>query len=434
MNDSSSSPNLDAGKKERFYYGWVVLVTCLILITVSYGLRFSFGVFFKSLEEEFGWNRATTSGVFSAYMVLCAVVAVLGGWAIDRYGAKIIVIVMGCFASLSLLLTSQISAPWHLFVSYSLLLAIGTGATYTIGVSAASRWFKERRALAIAIVTSGVGFGTLFMSPIASYLITGYGWRTSYMILALIAFCIMVPCSLFLRKAPSETAVPARDKKAEGINQDAAGEQNDEPEGFSLLQAIRTRSFWLLMCVWFFYSFCLFVVMTHIVRHAIDLGTTDMQAALILTFMGAANIPSRILMGIATDRFGKKRIAVICGLFMAGAMLWLTGSSSLWMLYVFAIVFGAAYGGLAPPTVAIVGDTFGLRHIGVIFGALEIGWAAGAAVGPALAGYIFDTTSSYYLAFLLGMIGMLIVVVLFPMVRAPTAKTRAALSQIAYRR
>ena len=168
--------------------------------------------------------------------------------------------------------------------------------------------------------------------------------------------------------------------------------------------------------------------MTHIVGQAIDLGNTPIQAALILTFMGAANVPCRILMGFATDRFGKKRIAIICGLFMAGAMLWLTQASSLWMLYVFAIVFGAAYGGLAPPTVAIVGDTFGLRHIGVIFGSLEIGWTAGAAVGPALAGYIFDTTGSYYLAFLLGMIGILIVVVLFPTVRAATAKTRGELS------
>ena len=113
---------------------------------------------------------------------------------------------------------------------------------------------------------------------------------------------------------------------------------------------------------------------------------------------------------------------------MTAAMFWLTESSSLWMLYVFAAVFGAGYGGLAPPITAIVGDTFGVRHIGTIFGLLEIGWVFGAAIGPALAGYIFDTTGRYYLAFLLGALATLIIVFLILLLRVPKSKTRNKLS------
>jgi MFS family permease len=109
---------------------------------------------------------------------------------------------------------------------------------------------------------------------------------------------------------------------------------------------------------------------------------------------------------------------------MVVAMLWLIESSSLWMLYVFAVAFGAAYGGLAPPTTAIVGDTFGVRHIGAIFGVLEVGWVSGAAVGPALAGYIFDTTGRYYLAFWLAVIAALIIVVLVLFLRVKPVNTR----------
>lgn len=424
--DSSSSSNSKIGKG-RFYYGWVVLAVCLILITISYGIRFSFGVFFESLEQDFGWTRALTSGVFSVYMLIGALFAILGGWVADRYGAKIVFMVMGFFTLLGLLLTSQANALWHFFVSYSLLVAIGTGPTYAVATSIATRWFIQRRGLALAIVTSGVGLGSILMAPVAAYLIADYGWRTSYVAIGFIALIIMIPCSLLLKRTPGEAAL-SKDKQPEAVNLDSSEERSNELRDFSLLQAIRTRNFLLMIFLWVFYAFCLFMVMTHIVRHAIDLGITSMQAASIISVSGFANIPSRILMGIVSDRFGRKRAALICALLMAAAMLWLTESSSLWMLYVFAAAFGAAYGGLAPPLASIVGDTFGVRHIGVIFGVLEVGWVFGAAVGPALAGYIFDTTGRYYLAFLSGVLAALIMVVLILFLRVPTAKTRNKLS------
>ena len=118
--------------KDRIFYGWVVVTATFIIGLAMFGTRNSFGVFFKSLESEFDLNRATTSGIFSAYMVLGAAFAVLGGWALDRYGARITILLMGLFTGASLLLTSQASAIWQLFASYSLLLALGTGAGYTM--------------------------------------------------------------------------------------------------------------------------------------------------------------------------------------------------------------------------------------------------------------------------------------------------------------
>lgn len=420
IKDSSSSSNSKIGK-ERFYYGWIVLAACLIITMIGYGIRYSFGVFFKSLEQEFEWTRAMTSGVFSVYMLLGALFAILGGWVADRYGAKIVVILMGIFTGLSLLLTSQANAPWHLFLSFSLLLAIGNGPTWNITMSTASRWFIEKRGLALGIVGSGIGIGTILMAPIATYLIASYEWRIAYLVIGLAAFFIMIPSSLLLKRAPGEAA----DEKPEAINLNfPEGQSSTETGEFSLFQAAKTGSLWFLVSIWFLYAFTLLMTMTHMVPHAIDLGFTSMQAASILSISSLANIPGRILMGIVSDRFGMKRAAVICALLMAGAMLLLIESSSLWMLYLFAVVFGFAYGGLAPPTTAIVGDTFGLRHIGVILGALGISWGAGGALGPALAGYMFDTTGSYYSAFLLGMAAPLVMVILILSLRIPTAKTR----------
>ncbi len=423
MNTNVSSTSDARTGKRLFYFGWVILAVCCIFVTISYGIRLSFGVFFESLEQEFGWTRALTSSVFSVYMLLGSVFAILGGLATDRYGPKIVFMVTALFAFLGLLLTGRAVEPWHLFVNYSLLVAIGTGPTYVIATSTATRWFMKRRALALAITTSGVGLGSLFMVPVAAYFIASYGWRTAYLSQRFIAIIIMIPLSLLLKRAP-----PAPDlsvlQEPEAINHGSPGSAGHEPGDLSVAQAVRTKNFWLLIIIWFFYSFCLFMVMTHIVRYAIDLGITPLQAASIISISGLANIPARILMGLVSDRFGRKRVALACASLMVAALMWLTQSSSLGMLYVFAAVFGAAYGGLSPPTTAIIGDTFGISHIGAIFGVLEVGWMSGAAVGPAVAGYLFDTTGSYHLAFRLAVAASVVIVVLVLFLKVRPVKAR----------
>ena len=166
------------------------------------------------------------------------------------------------------------------------------------------------------------------------------------------------------------------------------------------------------------------MVTTHIVRYAIDLDISPLQAASLISLSGFANIPARIITGMVSDRFGRKLVALICASIMAVSMLLLTQSSSLWSLYVFAVVFGAAYGGLSPPSTAMVGDSFGTRHIGLVFGLLDVGWVCGAAAGPALAGYIFDTNGNYSLAFFIGILSALVIVVLLLFMKASKPKHR----------
>jgi len=142
------------------------------------------------------------------------------------------------------------------------------------------------------------------------------------------------------------------------------------------------------------------------------LGISSMKAAAILTLLGGTSIPGRLLMGRVSDIIGWKQGSIISALFMAGAMALPVGGSNLWTLYLFGIIFGLSYGAIDPPIVALIGDVFGLRHIGVIMGALVVGWSAGAAIGPALAGYIFDVNGNYVFAFLVGVVAMIVAAVL----------------------
>ena len=395
--------------KDRLFYGWVVVTACFVINAIIFGTRYSFGIFFKSIEGEFDLSRAATSGVFSAYMVLCPVFAVLGGWALDRYGPRMVTFLMGLFTGLGLLLTSQASSPWQLFITYSLLLAIGTGAAYIVMMSTIVRWFDKKRGLALGIAGSGVGLGTVVMAPFVTYLIVNSDWRTAYIVMGIIAGLVVIFSSMLLRKDPGEIGVLPDGVKPDADKIGSKDEQDDtQPVSLSLLQALRTRNFWFLWITWLMWSLCLHLVLTHIVPHATDIGISVIDAAIVFSLISMVSIPGRLIMGEVSDRVGRRASAIICALLQAGAMVWLIWSQDLWMFYLFALVYGFGYGGLDPSTLALVGEIFGLRNIGVTMGALGVGWGIGAAIGPVVGGLIFDASQSYFTAFLIGAFAMLV--------------------------
>jgi len=395
----------------------VVTGAGFLIAVVGLGTRYSFGVFFKSIETEFALTRGATSGVFSIYMLLCCVFAVLGGWALDRYGPKVVVFLMGSFTGLSLLLTSQANSAWQLLVSYGLLLSLGTGAIYAVVNSTASRWFDKKRGFVLGITTSGGGFGAIVMAPFATYLISNFGWRTAFIVMGLIAWLVISSMCLILKKDPGDMGL-----LPDGVKSEAAqpGPQKKEGKaqltGPSLLQASRTSNFWFLGLVWLLLSLDVHLVFVHVVPYAVDMGNSLMDAAIILALIGGTTIPGRLLVGRASDTIGRKAPAIACALLQVGALLWLMWARELWMLYVFAIAFGFLWGGFGVLTTALIGDVFGMRSIGAIMGMMSAGWALGAASGPAIGGYIFDVSGTYFMAFAAGAVAILIAALLVALV------------------
>ena len=147
------------------FYGWVIVGSGFVMSVIGIGSRYCYGVFLQSLEVEFGITRMATSSIFSIYMLLCSMVAIFGGWAMDRYGPKRVGIFMATFTGLSFFLTSQASSAWQLFITYSLLFSLGNGAMYTIVNSTVSKWFVKKRGLVVGITSSGGVVGTFVMAP-----------------------------------------------------------------------------------------------------------------------------------------------------------------------------------------------------------------------------------------------------------------------------
>ena len=389
--------------------------------TTLWGVRFSFGVFFKSIEAEFSLSRAATSGVISVYMIVASVFCLLAGWVVDRYGPRTIILLMGLVTGLSLLLTSQIHSAWQLFITYSVLLAIGTSAMYIVLAATASRWFEKKRGFALGIASSGTGLGMVIMSPLATYLISGFGWRIAYIVLGLITWVIVIPMSRLLRKDPYEIgALPdgaISTIRATGAPGTTIKDNSVSPPGFSLRGLFGTGSFWVLSFIWLLVAVSHFFVLTHIVPHATDIGVSDGEAAAILALIGGIGIIGRVLAGRTSDRIGSKAAAIGFSLATVGAMVWLIWARDLWALYLFAVVYGFAFGGRATAISVLTAEAFGVSNIGVILGLMDIGWGAGGAIGSAMGGLIFDVTGSYVIAFEVGALALLIITLLIAMVK-----------------
>ena len=411
-----------SGIKDKLFYGWVVVIAFFIIFTIASGIRFSFGVFFKSLVSEFGLTRAETSGVYSVYMLLCCVVSIVSGWGADKFSPRILISLMGLFTGLSLILTSQAQSLWQLFVVYSLLLAMGFGGVFVVSSSIIIRWFDKKRGVAIGLTTSGAGLGTVIMAPFAAYLIATLSWRMSFIVMGMIAWLLIIPMAMLIKKDPTEMGllpygVESNKGKTGGSNEMVG---STPPTGFSLSHAFETKNFWYLGFVWLLSPISIFMILTHIVPHGTDMGIPVMEAATILSLIGAMNIPGRLLVGRISDSLGRKATAITCLLFLAGAIIWLIFSKDLWMFYLFALVFGFFWGGLSTVTTAMVGDIFGLRSIGIIMGTLSAVWFLGAAIGPFIGGLIYDISNNYSLAFSICVAAMVIATLLLALIKRET--------------
>lgn len=403
-------------KKPSFFYGYIVVLAAFFIMVIVSGLLYSFGVFLKPLSAEFGWTRAMTAGAHSMTVFVTGLLYMVTGRLNDRFGPRIVTTACGFFLGLGCLLMSQLSALWQLYLFWGVIVAMGLSGGFVPMTSTVARWFAKRRGLMTGIVGAGVGTGTMIVPPVTSWLISGYGWRTAFIVIGIIALLSLILAAQFLKRDPSR------------IGQLPYGENEVKPEnlisearGASFREAIHTKQFQMIWAIYFLLGTCVHTIMVHIVPHATDLGISAMIAANILAVVGGLSIVGRVGMGIISDRVGRKLSLVIGFILLVVALLWLPLARELWMLYLFAIIFGFSYGGLITLESPVVAELFGLRAHGVILGALVFGATTGGAIGPILAGHIFDIANSYYLAFMacagLSITGLIVASLLKPIRR-----------------
>jgi len=403
-------------KTERgVYYGYIIVGASFIIMMTSWGIYYSFGTFFKPMLEDFRWTRAMTSGAFSLAAIVEGAACIAVGGLTDRYGPRTVLTVSGIFLGLSYLLMSQVSTLWQLYVFYGVFMGIAMSGPFNSLVPTIARWFFKRRGFMTGLITSGIGLGAVVVPPIATALIEYHGWRPTYLIIGALALVVVVGSAQFLKLDPSQKRLrPYGAYVAEGA-------QTGGPvEGMPMREVIRTNPFWIYLAMMLCYGFGLFVVMVHIVPHATDLGIEPAAAATVLSAIGASSIFGKMVMGHVADSIGGRNAFLIGFLGMLVAFVWLQYSTSLWMLYVFGVIFGLAYSGCVAPQSPLVADLYGLRCLGLILGIGSFLFTIGGSIGPLFAGHLFDITGSYQTAFWICAVLMLVGAILTWMIRFGT--------------
>lgn len=393
---------LTGTSKQRFFYGYIVVAAGFFIWLIGFGTYGTYGVFFRPMIIEFGWSRADTSLAYSFGILGMSFFAIGTGWLTDRLGPRIVVIFLGSFIGLSFLLLSQINTVGQFQLIHGLLTAIGISTTTAPIMATTARWFEKRRGLMSGIVQAGLGIGGLIFSPLAGWLIIGYGWRHAYVVLGIISLAGITISGLFLRRDPADIG-----QAPDGFEAGTPPSKTKQPPGhqdgeFSLLAVICTKAFWIVAGLYFGFGFLRSTFMAHTAAHVQDVGFSLADAANIVAVISVSSIFGRIGMGRAADLLGVKTAFIISYAATAVALIWGLINIDLWGLYLFAFVFGFGWGAQAVLRFAVTTDTFGLASIGLLMGILGIAEAVASAAGSYYAGYIFDLIGSYRPAFWTG--------------------------------
>lgn len=384
-------PSLSAVSKPRIFYGYVIILCSFLILMTMWGAQYSFGVFFKPMLKEFGISRAVLSGAYSINLILVAVASIFSGKLSDKYGPRLVVTVCGSCLGISYLLMSQVQTIWQIYVIFGILCSISIAGSWVPLLSTIAKWFVTGRGLMCGLAAAGIGVGTMLLPPLAGFLISSFGWRTSYIIIGLGLLVVVIINAQMLKRDPSQIGLSALGE---------SDQPGDSAWGYTFREALRTRQFWLLSAVFLVLNGCLQTVLVHIVAHATDVGVLEVTAVTIISVIGGVSIVSKVGGGIAVDRLGNKPVAIMVTSLMCLSMIIIQFSDALAVLYVFAAIFAFSYGGFAAIQSPYVAELFGLKDHGAILGFAMFIQGVGA-FGPFVAGKIFDTNSSYRLAFVM---------------------------------
>ncbi len=374
---------------------------------LAYGIWYSYSVILVALLAEFGWSRSLLAGAFSTFAIVHGIANPFVGMLCDKVRPPLLVGIGGVSLGSALWFNSLIQQPWQLYAGFGVLTAISVALCgWLPALVMVERRYQHRLGLAMGIVSSGIGVGMLTVVPLCQLLIDAYGWRIAFRVLGCICAFWVVPAAIYLSaSSPRPVSRTPADEFVHDLGESVAPSNAiAEPvdTSITLRAAVRTIPFWLMVTAFFFGSTCSQTLHVHQVAYLVDHGHTAIVAASVVGVVGLASVFGKTGGGWLSDRIDREVVFVggITILVASFGMLALLGSvPSAFGVYIYAIMLGVGYSATASLVPAMMSDRFSGLYFGSIVGIGLFGSAAGSATGPWLAGYVFDVTGSYDVAF-----------------------------------
>lgn len=381
----------------RRFLGWDTVVGGASLQLLHASLFFyAFGIYVVAWNDDLGWSRAATSGGYAVVTLMTGFLGVVLGRLLERVGVRRIVVFGLAVLATGFVALSFATALLH-FYAAMVVIGLGLAASGFLSItSAIVPWFTSRRSTALALMSLGLSLGGLVV-PLLAAAVVDLGWRTALQLSAAVLAVAIGPIAVLMRRPPE-----AYGQAPEGAPVPTVGDgvARDRAPAFTVAEALRTRTFWLLGIG---HGGALLVVNgvgVHLVPHLVDgAGFSLPRAAAIVTIVTVVSGVGQLLGGPIGDRFDKRAVAAIAMWAHAGALALLALSPSQLAVVAFAAVHGLAWGIRGPMMTSMRADYFGARHFASIMGASMAVFMVGQLIGPVFAGSMADAFGDYRAAF-----------------------------------
>ncbi|HVB16183.1 MAG TPA: MFS transporter [Stellaceae bacterium] len=401
---------------------WTMLGGAFTAFTVSAALMHSYPVYLVAYIEEFGWGRAETSVAYSVSQLIGGISSPFVGALVDRLGPRRLLSLGSVLLILGLAASAYVSALWQIIVLYGVVMTIGANCLgLVVFVPLLSRQFARRRGMAISIVQSANGIARGISAPLVQVAISAVGWRSTYLIQAGVMAAVALPLAALFRRTDPSATPHAAGAVPDGASPLTAAAATPRP-GWTLGEAVRTPHFWLLFAVYLFTGLGSYFVSLHQLAFAIDIGFDKVYAAEVLGMGALLSVPGIVVTGTLSDYLGREVSAILAyGFSIVGVIcaLFITNPGQHLLLWLHACFFGLTWGARGPAITAKTADLFPGPRLGTILGVITIGSGLGAAIGSWGAGFIFDLSGSYRVAFVMSILSYLCGGVTFWALRRP---------------
>jgi len=403
---------MEKGKKgSKVFYGWWVVLACSFIGLLSSSARLTFTMFLPTIENDLGWTRAALGFGLTLHMWMYAVIAIVVGFIVDRYGARIVMTLGGFFILIGLLLTSQIKVIWEFYVYFGVILGIGVALTLAVpGMSTARKWFNRKAGLAIAIVAMGGALGLAIMAFVVPGMIDAFGWRNSWFYLGIImGVSTILSAWAIVRKDPESMGLyPDGDMDMtpnvlKNENQDDAAMTMTPEAIWTPVEAVKTRSFWCFLFAYAIMGIPLMGISGHIAAWGTDISKiagVPMEEAigaikLSIFLMAMMVVFGMLIGGPLSDKVGRKPVFISALLMDVLIFAYAIFVNTLPGFIIASVLLGIIGGLIIPLWSAYLGDIFGRASIATLFGFLTFAVGIIGGTGPVIYGWIFDKTASY---------------------------------------
>ncbi len=405
-------------QKGKLYYGWVIVIGC-VLLSATTGLILGLNsIFIKPVTQSLSISRSAFSATSTIYN---CVVMVSVPFMPRLFKAKAFkpLLLTGVF-SVAAVQMLYAAAP-NIYVMY-LLFAVCGFASCLIGavpiVILTANWFVKNRGLATSIAFSGSGISTMIMSPIVTEVILRSSWRAGYLVIGVCCLLLSLTAVLFFLKGkPADIGLMP-------YGAETGSAEKTEQTGLTRAQTLRTKSFWIFSIGILFSSLTAYGVIYHMVTFWTDLGYSAQTAAVWFSVSNGIGILSKALMGGVYDRFGVKKASALCCTLTLVSLVCLPLSKNAAFAVLAAVFFGLGAGIQISPPTAMTNALFGDRDYSANYSVVTLIYFIGIAIGNLMSAMIYDKLGSYNLAWIIYAVMIAVTFVLWVVAEQVARKER----------